>query len=346
MNQRTHAWMAARAVALLEATGEAPGLVKLLKPQLRIAAVGAWIPDMKDAKAGGNLTDNHVFKIGQWMGSNPTRFVTKKDALLKLLGSERRTTTFLKKDTSLNQKWWATSFKADPDPGKHLANRAMGVTVTLKDLLTMGEPAVTALLPKHPNQLTGMDPSACSSDEQLALYFFMLSHFVADTAMPCHCDARKLAGYDKGVHNALETRWSEMVGAEFDKEKFPEGRPSDDILDDAINAGAQNGIDFPEKKIPNIKAKDVWYETVNLARASFAISSILVPPNAYPYPKLTDAKKNGKKAKKTAEKTTSLKKIMETKEGEDLVKELDKVILHDGVLNIAMVWKDVWKAFE
>jgi len=63
VNQRTHSWIAVRAIALLEDEGASKNLVKLLKPHARMATVGAWIPDQVDAKRGGNKTENHVLKI-------------------------------------------------------------------------------------------------------------------------------------------------------------------------------------------------------------------------------------------------------------------------------------------
>jgi hypothetical protein len=62
MNQRTHTWLAIRAVALLEDAGAASGLVSMLKPNVQKASVGAWIPDMQDTKKGSGDIDNHVFE--------------------------------------------------------------------------------------------------------------------------------------------------------------------------------------------------------------------------------------------------------------------------------------------
>jgi len=50
MEQRTHTWIALRAVALLEDEGEFPDLVKLFEPHVKAAVIGAWLPGEKDAK--------------------------------------------------------------------------------------------------------------------------------------------------------------------------------------------------------------------------------------------------------------------------------------------------------
>ena len=49
MKQATHAWIAVRAIALLEDSGLCPGLVSMLKPHAREAAIGAWIADEADS---------------------------------------------------------------------------------------------------------------------------------------------------------------------------------------------------------------------------------------------------------------------------------------------------------
>lgn len=53
MDQRTHSWIALRAIALLADENAEPNLVALLLPHARQASVGAWIPDQADAKRGG-----------------------------------------------------------------------------------------------------------------------------------------------------------------------------------------------------------------------------------------------------------------------------------------------------
>ena len=59
MKQRTHTWLAIRAIALLEDSGAAPGLVKLLKPYVNSVAIGSWIPDLADSKRGSGDIDRN-----------------------------------------------------------------------------------------------------------------------------------------------------------------------------------------------------------------------------------------------------------------------------------------------
>src|SRR5512147_3009988 len=128
MNQRTHAWIAVRAIALLADQDQNKEMVKMLSPHARRAAIGAWIPDLADAKRGGGQTQHHVLKNLPYDGADKKRFVAPKDVLLDRLAGGVATKAFLAGDDVLSKKWWSTPFKAHPSPGQHVANRAMGLS--------------------------------------------------------------------------------------------------------------------------------------------------------------------------------------------------------------------------
>ncbi len=128
MDQPTHAWVALRAMALLEDEKKSKKLVALLKPNAKKAAIGAWIPDQADAKRGGGKTDNHVLKMAPFGADKGEWFVLKKAKLLSQLGKARRMYDYVDADTSLDAKWWNTSYKGIANPGQHLADRAMALS--------------------------------------------------------------------------------------------------------------------------------------------------------------------------------------------------------------------------
>ena len=177
MDQRTHAWIAIRAVALLEDSGEAPELCTLLRKYLKTAATGAWIPDLQASKLGTGDVDNHILKMAPVSNK---RYALPKAKLLKKLGSARKMTGYIEEDTSLDEGWWQQAYQASPQPGQHLANRAMALTVTLVDQLLMGDRAVAELVPGDRSLASVLDPRALARVCQGATYFSMLSHFVAD----------------------------------------------------------------------------------------------------------------------------------------------------------------------
>ena len=333
MDQRTHTWLAIRTVALLDDANETPGLVRLLRPHVKNAAIGSWIPDMADSKRGSGDIDNHVFKLKPYAGPGAIRFVTKRDKLFKSLGNKRQVRTFIDNwDGVLDADWWNKPYKAEPAPGQHLANRAMALTTTLIDQLILGDTRVARLVPGEVKFAKNLHTDARSRSEQVATYFFMLSHFVADACQPCHSDARRLSGYSKGLHKELEGHWSKKVSTYFSKKKLRETNDSTTkILNTARAVDSQFNVTF-DNTVPDIIARDTWLEVVALCRASFAVASILAPPQSYPY----DSNLL----------TTFNEVFFGTDADPALLPELDQAIMHDAVLNIAMIWKEVWKAFE
>lgn len=330
MNQRTHTWLAIRAIALLEDSDGPKGLIKILKDNVRGAAIGSWIPDLQDTKIGSGDIDNHILKMKPYTGSNKSRFIKKRDVLFKELGKERKVCEFLDGwDSVLGHAWWNKAYKAEPRPGQHLANRSMALTTTLIDQLILGDEKVASLVPGTVRFANKLDKNARSRMEEVSMYCFMLSHFVADSCQPCHCDARKLSGYSNGLHKEMEANWSKIVGTYFDKKKYLANTDaSHDVLNKAREIDAKFDIQF-SKVVPDLQAKDPWLEIINICRASFAVASVLVPPNVIPY---------GEESK------TSFKTVFNTRP--KLLKDLNRMVMHDAVLNIAILWNNIWSKLE
>lgn len=329
MNQRTHSWVAIRSIALLEQEGKSKNLVALLKPYARKATVGAWIPDQVDAKRAGNATDCHIFKIVPYQGNEKERFTVKKKDLIKYLGMNRLTAQLLESDTRLDENWWVSPYKGDVSrPGQHLANRAMALSTMMKDLLIVGNRNIDSLIPGKVGFIKDVDVKARTRQEAAALYFFMLSHFVADAGMPCHCDGRKLAGYGNGLHKELEEHWSQKVGAFFEKGNLLGNSVGVDVLDEAKKIDGQFELDFQSCSVPSLgKEKDVWLEVMYTCRASFAVSNIIAPPYSYSY--------NDEQAMAPFD-------VVLGNGNAGLLKQVDKAVLHDAVLNTATIWKHVF----
>lgn len=333
MDQRTHSWIAIRAIALLEDNDDIPELVSLLKPRACKATIGAWLPDQTDAKRGdsGSKTDNHVFKMEVAENDPAGRFVMSKAELLEHIGLHRQTAQFLQQDQSLDMSWWKTSYRGDvPKPGQHLPNRIMALSTHLKDLLIIGNKDIRDRLPYDGSFLQAMDPRALTRAEAAVVYFFMLSHFVADISMPCHCDARKLAAYKAGLHKQWECYWSKLVTTSFDKAKIlqPDAK-SDQILQKAREVDAVFSLHFESAPIPDFCPKqDPWLEAIHLCRASFAVASIVTPCHSYPYGE-TD--------------TVVPFKTVFGNGKEQLLADVNRVALHDAVLNTAIFWKHIWR---
>ena len=334
MDQQTHSWIAIRAIALLEENGDEPNLVRLLKSQACKASVGAWIPDDKYVKPGGCRTDCHVLKMTVYTGNQKRRFMESRGDLLKQIGQSRRMANFLQEDDTLDTDWWATPFKGNATPGQHLPNRVMALATMLKDLLLMGDDEVYSLIPHKNDYMNLIDAEARTREEAAALYFFMLSHFAADSCMPCHCDARKLSSYaGRELHHKLENHWSGIVGKGFERSNLLHTTATDDqILQQAREVDVRFGLQFNPGALPDLgKDHDEWLENMFVCRASFAMASIIAPYKDFPYDNTGPAAKynallgNGKAA---------------------LLQKVDQAVLHDAIWNTAIYWKHVWNTVE
>ncbi len=332
MNQRTHTWLAIRAVALLEDSSGPKGLIKILKDNVKEAAIGSWIPDLQDSKKGSGDIDNHILKMKPYKGSNKSRFIKKRNVLFGELGQGRKVCEFLDDwDSVLGTAWWNKAYKAKPSPGQHLANRSMALTTTLIDQLILGDKKVAALVPGTVRFSNKLDKNARSRMEEVSTYCFMLSHFVADSCQPCHCDARKLSGYSSGLHKEMEADWSKIVGTYFDKRKYLKNTETPNkVLKEARAIDTKFDIQF-SNNVPDLQAKDPWLEIINICRASFAVASVLVPPDSISY---------------KSKKKTSFEKVFESSDSDpELLTDLNRMVMHDAVLNIAILWKSLWSKF-
>jgi hypothetical protein len=326
MDQITHTCLAVRAVALLEDSNADPNLVQLLKINMHKTAIGAWMPDLQDTKKGSGKIDNHVLKMKPMEKKDPY-FAMPKKALLAELGDKRSINNYLTKDTVLDDGWWNDSYKATPAPGQHLGNRANALSIAIADLLIIGDEELDNLVPGSVTFASQLDSSVRTKPEQAGLYFFMLSHFIADSCMPMHCDARRLNGFSEGLHHEWEVHWSKLMPNIFNKKKIlTSTMSSDEIITEAKKMDEVVGITF-ENVVPALaEDADVWKEIIMMCRGSFALSCI-VNPLTTPY----DIEQKGKKFADI--------------EGTTLLKEIDAVVLHDAVLSIAIIWKSIWSKF-
>lgn len=336
MKQRSHAWIAVRALALLadaEKSKEVKNLVRLLDPHAKSAAIGAWIPDMQESKRGGGMVSNHTFKLAPYTPrkgkDESARFTVTAKELSKKLGPSRAMADLVCGSAVLNSEWWSAPYKADPPPGQHLADRAMALSTMLVDLLLMGDDTIDKLSSAGID-IPGIGRATETRPEQAATYFFMLSHFVADACMPCHCDDRVLSSFTQGkLHKELEQHWVDGTDELFDASLSKKRMSSKEILKRAKDVDKKFGLAFADE-VPELRNKDVWEEIVHICRGSFALASIIAPNSEYGY--------GSKKIVKFLE-------AFGGKDGEKLLAEVDKAVLHDAVLNTAMVWKHTWLKF-
>ncbi len=334
MKRSTHAWIAIRAIALLEEQNVSPGLVNLLKPFASQASIGAWIPDINEACRSGFLTMNHVFQNLPYNGYNKSRFKCSKSKLVDRLVGCPAIKEYLNQDKLLGSDWWNTPYKAEAKPGQHIPNRIMGLATMLEDLIPLGNDDIACQMGKPCKALADMDKKAKTSPLQLAYYFFMMSHYIADACMPCHCDGRdnvSRTGDGTDLHTGMEKAWEKTLSSEFkDKNLLGMKTKADKLLTKSRDMDLNHSLQFKLtiKKLRD--GRDAWLEGVDSCRAFFAMASIIAPYTKYPY----DFTKNSKKVLFTE---------IFPKSKEEEFKKVSGVILHDAVYNTAMIWNHVWQ---
>ena len=337
MKKKGHAFIATRAVALLDRDPETRPLAELLIPTLPLVAMGAWLPDEKFFKAGSGDTQNHVPKMAEYQGEDAKRFVVSQRDTLKQLGPHRKLHALLKDAGRLPRGWWDKAYHGDCPRGEHPANCAMGLATSLTDLLLLGEDAIARRIPDGERRRLHAPERGQTRSVQAGLYFFMLSHFVADAHMPCHTDARPLALYTGKLHEKWEKHIDAQVAAFPDPGEIA-GKPPQELLGSAVEAFA---MELPDS-IPTI-GHDIWTEVIGICRASFAASCIVASPDRYPLPIMRSraSRKDEHDLPADAPKP-SFDELFEGREA--LRDEVTAAILHDSVLGVAMTWKKVWQS--
>ena len=347
MDYLTHAWIALRATKLLEDEGQSPELVAILKAHGPMTLAGAWLPDQTSdsgrAEAGSEC---HILKFDLFPMTDPlkSRFVVNRDKFLDGLGSTRAMPDYIRNAGVLDQKWWDQAYKGDvKSPGQHVVNRAQAFSLTMLDLLVLGDAELCGHTTKIPTIAKSVERTALTSEAEAVFHFFILSHLVADSGMPCHCDARLLSKCGNGLHNVIEDRWHTLIQNTYTgkptpcRDKATEGEMEeygDYVYQNVTSADSVFGIDFnkPKPTIPDLgNGNDVWLELMQVCRASFAIASIIADPVTYPY---------------GGSGLAPFDKVFPKENGQDSqkLKDFDRTIMHDAVLNVAIVWKHVWKA--
>ena len=90
------------------------------------------------------------------------------------------------------------------------------------------------------------------------------------------------------------------------------------------------GLTFPAK-VPSLRPKhDVWLETVFICRGAFALAQIIAPVRTWPF---------------GSTKKAPFDMVFAGTQGKQLLDDVDRAVLHDAVLNIAVIWKSVWDTF-
>jgi len=343
MKQCAHAWVALRALKLVDDSKQkpklqVPKLVELISYYISDAWEGAWLPDILivDMKYG------HIFK----MDSNSKCFdhdISQEEwlkvpykELKKRLSGKRLCLEYIKDFEELEKP-----YRSHPQLGGHLPNRVIAISHTIGDMLKMSDfPLAFYARGKKPasysKQLTAqkvkdLSLSPIFSARQLALMFFILSHYVVDAHMPLHCDLRDLDGANmrrrlpEKLHPSIEERWESYFPKKEELVLHEHVRTSVNEIISSLPKKSLIEIDTNDKykldqEISPTKG-DEWVEMVHIARTSYAVSRKWIDR---PY--------------KDVDELINSSSIEE-------FKHVTNCIFHDAVESVARLWVKAWERF-
>ncbi len=193
MKQFTHAWLAFMAIKRLEDATLSPddreyadSLIKWFKSNKDGVIRGAWYPDslIKDN------TNSHVIKFEPSDGPEK--------------GLRQLPETYLSHKYGESSPVRNKGFKL-VDERDNLPDRCESLAQSVIDHLKVQE-----------SEEKGS--AVAPNDNQIALWLFMLSHYVADAHMPLHCDGRQFSE-GKDIHGEIEGEWDKEVGKYYETDK-------------------------------------------------------------------------------------------------------------------------------
>ena len=176
-----------------------------------------------------------------------------------------------------------------------------------------------------------------ATNNQIALGFFMLAHYVCDAHMPLHCDSRN---FGKRVHDEIEEHWEDVITNNYDfltdptqKEKRFKldyrGLPK--LSDDAGISGS-----FLEEVIEDVEERsfqlsfgadnrNVWDYMVDICYYSYLVSTQIILKSVNPSDVTITEYRN---------------------KYEQKFLDASPAILGDAIDALARIWFHVWRQYE
>lgn len=334
MKQRAHAWVTLRALKLLDDSKKYSKLVELLSFYLSDVWDGSWLPDtlIVDMRYG------HIFKMdssNKVIGSKTKdkRAIMKYADLKKMLSGKRLCLEYLKNSEEVNRPCWSKE--------GHLPNRVIALSHTVGDMLKMSDYPLAFYAKEEKNKkylgdlstqkIKDLSLSPNFSARQIALTFFLLSHYVCDCHMPLHCDVRdfKVKGIGRRLsdklHPSIEKKWEDYFPEKETLILNSQTKLSVSQIISKLPKDSKLIIDKDKKynlndKISKIK-NDEWLEMVFVARTAFAVAREWI-----------------NKDYKDVEELIAEK-------GEENFVDMTNRIFHDAVQSVAFVWAKAWERY-
>lgn len=288
---------------------------------------GAWFPD---SVISDNLTGGHTFKL-----KKPSNKKEEKEAKQ----FKNQTPKHLSSLEKLNIKKERLEEKVYRKSKYILPDRCEALVHAIRDMVLI-----------HKKELKGSE--IIFNDNQITLYFLMLSHYIADAHVPPHCDSRDFYG-PSTIHPDMEAYWDKKIVKfyEFDKKRKVfdydlDGAPeliknenkikqfSESFLCKTIEELSQRKWELKKtkgklasKEVIGSGNKKIYDYIKAVCFASYLISTDFIPENV--------KKEEYKKIK-----------ILKDPKYKDKLDQISIHILADAIDSIALVWLLTWDKYK
>ena len=278
---------------------------------------GAWFPD---SVISDNLAGAHTYKLKVPVNkSEESKAIKIKDRTPSHLSCQ----SLIKDKTRLNQKLYNKYKYTLPD-------RCEALTHSIRDMILIQK--------KEPK---GSD--IMFNDDQVTLYFLMLSHYLADAHVPPHSDARDFYN-PSSIHPDMEKHWDMEVLKYFvydkDREVFDydvDGVPElkekkkdsfkDSFLSKALKILKERKWSPTDKKLPGSRSVKIYDYLKAVCLVSYVVSTEYIP--------LSMSKAQYNKLK-----------ILKEQSYLDKLNELSQHVFADAIDSIALVWLVTWDKYN
>ena len=191
MKKYTHGWIALMAIKRLDKVKptlsakdqkKAANLIRYLKENNDGVIQGAWLPDsvIHDNSTG------HIYHL---------RIAEENENYLQ---GQHNLPSSLQCYKKINQNF--ETLKLHRDEKTILPDRCQALSYVIRDQLKVTE--------KIGRKKFGIGSSIIPTNNEVAMNFFMLSHYIADAHMPLHCDFR---AFDDDIHSKIEDFWEKEI---------------------------------------------------------------------------------------------------------------------------------------
>jgi hypothetical protein len=322
MKSVAHAWLGLMAIKRIEDLKkdfdshykkQAKKFLEFFRKHRDAFVQGAWFPD---SVISDNLTGGHTYKLRL-----PSKESEKEEAkkITDRTPPHLSSVKLIKDKKALDQKLYKPFKYTLPDRCEALAHAIRDMT-RIRDKVAKGSDVMF-------------------NDDQITLYFLMLSHYLADAHVPPHCDDRDFYT-PSTIHPDMEGYWDEQVKAcypydtkakvfDYDLKGYPQ--PIDagseqfqsSFLAEALEILKNRKWDPADEDMPENGKNKIYDYIKAVCLVSYVVSSEFISLSMKPaeYKKL---------------------KILEDPNYFDELKKMSPHVFADAIDSIALIWLITW----